>query len=277
MRRRLAALAGLAAAAVVARAAWWEPRRTRLRECDLVLPNWPPRLDGLRIALVSDLHTGAPHVGERRVERVVEAVNRAAPDVVALLGDFVDPTVAGGRPVAPAAVAQRVAKLHAPVGMAAVLGNHDWDHTGFEMARALREAGVALLENEAIRLSARGGPLWLAGLADAGTRVPSVHDALRDVPPDEPVIVLSHDPDAFPRVPERVALTVSGHTHGGQVDLPLIRGRVIPSRFGARYKDGHVVESGRHLFVSRGIGTSRLPLRLGAPAEVPVLRLLTAR
>jgi predicted MPP superfamily phosphohydrolase len=100
--------------------------------------------------------------------------------------------------------------------------------------------------------------------------------ALASVPEDEPVIVLSHDPDVFPYVPARAALTLSGHTHGGQVDLPLLRRWAIPSRFGTRYKAGHVVEHGRHLFVGRGIGTSGWPIRLFAPPEIPILRLRSA-
>ncbi|HVL95017.1 MAG TPA: metallophosphoesterase [Solirubrobacteraceae bacterium] len=272
MRRAAALLAG-AAAVALARAAWWEPRRLDVPEHELRLPSWPRRLDGLRVALVSDLHTGAPGAGLDRTGEVVARVRAARPDLIALLGDFVDPTVVGARPVAPADVAARLAGLSAPVGVVAVLGNHDWSHTGHGMAQALRDAGVTLLENEALRLEARGGPLWIAGTADATTRDPRVGQALAGVPAGDPVIVLSHDPDVFRYVPKRVALTLSGHTHGGQVDVPGLRERVIPSRFGTRYKAGHVVEHDRHLFVSRGIGTSQLPVRLGAPPEIPVLTL----
>jgi predicted MPP superfamily phosphohydrolase len=243
-----------------------EPRSLAAPEHELRLPHWPERLDGLRVALVSDLHTGAPFVD---LERVIETVEGASPDLVALLGDYVDPTVTGGRRVHPRAVARRLAELTAP--SVAVLGNHDWDHTGHGMAEALREAGVSLLENSAMPVEVRGGALWVAGTADPSTRDARVGQAVADVPEGEPLIVLSHDPDLFPYVPARAALTLSGHTHGGQVDLPLVRGRVIPSRFGTRYKGGHVVEDGRHLFVGRGIGTSRHPVRLFARPEIPLL------
>jgi predicted MPP superfamily phosphohydrolase len=274
MDRRLAgalALAGGVAAGAALRAAWWEPRELHVPEHELHVPRWPARLDGLRVALVSDLHTGAPFVD---VDQVVGAVAGAAPDLVALLGDYVDRTVAGGRRVAPRAIAESLARLPAPA--VAVLGNHDWGHTGHGMADALREAGIAVLENAALRLELRGGPLWIAGTADASTRDARVGQALAGVPEDEPVLVLSHDPDLFRYVPARVALTLSGHTHGGQVDLPLVRRRAIPSRFGTRYKDGHIVEQGRHLFVGRGIGTSRLPIRLLARPEIPMLALRSA-
>ena len=90
------------------------------------------------------------------------------------------------------------------------------------------------------------------------------------------MLLAVHDPDYFPKVPPRVALTVSGHLHGGQVNVPLMRRAVLPTRFGERYLAGHVVERGRHLYVSAGLGTAGLPLRLRRPPEVPVLRLTAA-
>ena len=116
-------------------------------------------------------------------------------------------------------------------------------------------------------------PLWVAGMADATERTPDVPAAFADVPEDAAVLVLTHDPDLFPFVPERAALTVAGHTHGGQVDIPVVRRKVIPSRFGDRFQAGHVEEGGRHLFVTRGVGTSGWPIRFRSPPEVVVLTL----
>jgi len=104
-------------------------------------------------------------------------------------------------------------------------------------------------------------------------RRPNVNRALQAVPHDAPVIVLSHDPDLFPRIPERVALTLAGHLHGGQVAIPLLRRPLMPSRYGERYARGHIVEHGRHLLVTSGVGTSGLPIRFLAPPEVYVLTL----
>jgi uncharacterized protein len=264
-----AAVAGLAAAALAWRALWHEPRSGHVRELELSLPRWPPALDGLRVALISDLHAGAPHVGEERIERVVAAVNARRPDLVLLLGDYIDPEVRFGSAVAPGAVAERLAALRAPLGVVAVLGNHDWHNDGPGVRAALREVGICVLENDAIR----AGDLWLAGVEDTRYRAPDVEQTLRAVPDGEPVVLLSHDPDLFPRVPERVALTVSGHLHGGQIGVPLVRRPFIPSRFGERYARGHVVEDGRHLYVTSGFGTTGWPVRFLAPPEVVVLRL----
>lgn len=272
---RVATAVAAATAAVVAWALWFEPRRIVLRRRTLRLSRWPAQLDGLRVAVVSDLHAGAPHVDAAKVAQIARRVNRARPDLVLLLGDYVDPDVPFATPLAPEEVARRLGALRAPLGVVAVLGNHDWRHDAPRIAGALRDAGITVLENAAVAREVHGRRLWIAGLADAGTRVPSPVATLDTVPDGEPVLVLSHDPDVFPRIPARAALTVSGHTHAGQVALPLLRSRYIPSRFGARFAGGHVVEGGRHLFVSAGVGTSRFPIRLLAPPEVVILRLVS--
>jgi len=252
-------------------------RRLRLPEHDLALPRWPARLDGLRVAILADLHAGGPSVRERDLEALVDSVAVAAPDLVVLLGDYVDTGVLGGGRLDPGAVAARLARLRAPIGIVAVLGNHDWGHEGHAMGTALRHAGVRVLENTAVPLSARGEVLWVAGVADLRRRDPRVGAALAEVPDGAPVLMLSHDPDVFPYVPVRVALTLAGHLHGGQIDIPGLRRWAIPSRYGTRYKAGHVVEQGRHLFVSRGVGEAGVPLRVGARPEVPILTLRGTR
>lgn len=263
----------LAGAGVAARALWLEPRRTQVRELDLALPGWPARWDGFRIVLVSDLHAGGPHVQLDRVERIAELAAGLEPDLVALLGDYVDPNVTFGDRVAPEPVAARLGRIPARCGRVAVLGNHDWAHDGERVAGALRDAGIRVLENEAARLVRVPEELWVAGLADMSSRRPDVRRALAGVPAGAAVLLLSHDPDVFPQVPDRVTLTLSGHTHGGQVDVPLVPRSWIPSRFGERYAGGHVIEDGRHLVISRGVGESRLPIRLGVPPEIWLLRL----
>jgi predicted MPP superfamily phosphohydrolase len=261
-------LMGLAAAAY--RALWWEPRHVRLTSRALELPRWPEPLDGMRVAVIADLHTGAPHVSLSKVERVVARVNAERPDLVALLGDYVDPSVTGATAVPIPAVASALGGLRAPLGVVAVLGNRDWVEGGREIGSALRERGVTVLENEAVSV---GRGLTVAGVADAGKRRPDLEAALAAVPADAPVVLLSHNPDVFPEVPERVSLTLSGHTHGAQVDVPLVRDRVTPSRYGAHYTGGVFEERGRVLFVSSGVGTSGLPVRFRALPEVAMLDL----
>jgi hypothetical protein len=225
---------------------------------------------------MADLHSGVPHMGRRAIARAVDALAAESPDLVLLLGDYLDASrIFGGR-LAPEAVAAELGRFRAPLGTIAVLGNHDWAQGGHRMWSALEREGITVLENRAVSVQARGSRLWIAGLADVRHRRADPEGALEAVPPGEPVLVLSHDPDAFPHVPARAALTLSGHLHGGQVAIPLLRRPAIPSWYGERYARRHVVESGRRLYVSSGLGTSGLPVRLLAPPEVAVLTLRPA-
>jgi len=266
--RPLTAAAVALGAGLALWAGWIEPRRLVVRDVELRLPRWPRGLEGLRAGVMSDLHAGVPHAGLSTIRRAVDALNAREPDVHLLLGDYLDSSQAVKRHLRPEVVADELARLHAPLGTVAVIGNHDWRNSGDRMWRALSARGITVLEDRAVELQAPGGPFWVAGLADLRHRMPNVVRALRDVPQDAPLIVLSHDPDLFPRMPERVALTLAGHTHGGQVAIPLLRRPMLPSYYGERYAHGHIVEHDRHLLVTSGVGTSGLPIRFLAPPEV---------
>jgi predicted MPP superfamily phosphohydrolase len=278
LRPRGHALAVLAvgAAAVAGYAAGVEPRRLVVRRLSLELPGWPQALAGLRVGVLTDMHGGVVHAGEQAIARWVARMNAEAPDVILLGGDFTDAHWLFGRRLAPERIAERLAELQAPLGRVAVLGNHDWKAFGMRTWTALAAAGIPVLENDAMAFDAPGGRFHVAGVADVRFRRPDVARALAPVPDGEPVLVLAHDPDVFPFVPSRVALTISGHTHGGQVAIPLLRLPFIPSRHGERFRGGHIVEHGRHLYVGAGLGTSGLPVRLFAPPELLVLELRPA-
>jgi predicted MPP superfamily phosphohydrolase len=253
---------------VAARALWIDPRSLILRRLDVTVPGWQHA--GLRIGVISDLHAGAPHVGLDRLEEIAGLIDGERPDLVALLGDYVDPQVAFATEIAPEVVAGVLAAIRAPLGTVAVLGNHDWDEGGERIAGALRAEGFRVLENESLVL-ANGLPV--AGLADPSMRVPDIRRTYAGLPAAAVPLVLSHDPDLFPRLPDRPQLVLSGHTHGGQVDLPGISsGPWTPSRFGDRYTGGPVQAAGdKRLWVSRGVGTSRLPVRFRVRPEVAIL------
>jgi predicted MPP superfamily phosphohydrolase len=276
-RPQLAAAAGaaLAGGALAAWAGWFEPRSLVLREERLALPGWPASLAGLRVGLLSDVHGGVPHMGRAAIARAVDRLNATAPDMIVLLGDYLDASALFGGRMAPEAIAAELGRLRAPLGRFAVLGNHDWHDAGDRMWTALLAEGITVLENRGVPVDAAGGRLWVAGLADPRFRKADVAAALADVPDDpaEPLLMLAHDPDLHPYVPARAALTLSGHIHAGQVAIPLVRRPLIPSIHGERYAHRHVVDGDRRLYVTSGLGATGLPFRFLAPPEVVVLEL----
>lgn len=253
---------------------WWEPASLVVREETLSVP-WPATT-GPRIAVLADLHVGSPFNDLDRLRDVVRRTNAASPDVICILGDLVTQGVRGGTFVPPEDIAAVLADLKAPAGVFAVLGNHDgwFDHDRVE--RALVKNHVRVVEDTAVRIGEGNTAWWLAGVSDLWTGRHDIPAALGAATDDgRPVILMTHNPDLFPAVPARVALTLAGHTHGGQVWLPLIGRPIVPSAFGQRFAAGHIVEGGRHLYVATGVGTSIIPVRLGVRPSIPVIRIAT--
>jgi predicted MPP superfamily phosphohydrolase len=152
-----------------------------------------------------------------------------------------------------------------------VLGNHDWWDNGDHVRQALEQAGIPVLENDVREVKRREASLWLTGLSDIWTRPQQVPETLAKIPSGSLIIALTHNPDVFQHLPKAVPLMLAAHTHGGQVNFPLIGTPVVPSRFGQRYSAGHVFENDHHLFVTTGIGTSILPVRFRVPPEIVIL------
>ncbi len=251
-----------------------EPSSLVVRHYPLALPGWPPALAGLRVAVLADLHVGSPFNGLGKLARIVETTNRQNPDLVLIPGDLVIQAVLFGRFVPPEPIAQGLGALRAPCGVFAVLGNHDaWFGTE-EVRLALEAHGIPVLDDRAIAIECRDSVFWLAGVSDLWTGNANVAAVLAKVPKPLPTLIVTHNPDLFPRVPAGPVLTIAGHTHGGQVNLPILGRLVVPSQFQARYAAWHIVEDGRHLFVSTGLGTSILPVRFRVPPEISILELV---
>jgi predicted MPP superfamily phosphohydrolase len=248
---------------------WLEPASLTVANSRIAIASMKGQL---RVAVLTDLHVGSPHNGIDNLSRVVELTNAQRPDLVCLLGDLVIQGVRGGTFVPPEDIAAALKGLRSTHGTVAVLGNHDsWlDHD--RVAAALTMNGIRVIEETAVPLDTAAGRLWVAGISDLWEGRHDVEAALAAVTNDrEPVLLLTHNPDIFPTVPTRVSLTLAGHTHGGQVRLPFIGRPIVPSRFGQRYAAGLVVEGGRQMFVSTGIGTSIIPVRFRVPPSVTVL------
>lgn len=277
----MAALSGYATA--------YEPlMRLDITRYAVTPPAWTPGLK-LRIVAIADIHACEPWMPASRIRSLCETANGLGGDIIVLLGDYMSSMKFVSRHLSPSEWAEPLAALNAPLGVHAILGNHDWwddrvaqkARGGETLARrALEAVGLPVYSNRAVRLEKDGLPFWLAGLEDQLALRPrrgNPRSGLDDLPgtlaqvaDDAPILLLAHEPDIFPQVPDRVALTLSGHTHGGQVRL-LGYAPLTSSKFGERYAYGHVVENGRNLIVSGGLGCSLAPVRFGSPPEIVVV------
>ncbi len=240
----------------------------------------PPSLHGLTITQLTDIHHG-PWTSLAYVRRIVDAANALRPDLIALTGDYILYSASYARPVA-----TELAALRARIGTVAVLGNHDWSDSGPVTMSEFRRAGLRLIDNSrafisADRLLSRAAPkqgLCVAGLADLWGGRPNFDKALGGVAHDMPRVLLSHNPDTA-ELPvardhrHRVDLMISGHTHGGQINLPGIGSPFIPSNYGQKYAYGLVHGPAFRVFVSSGLGTNVIPLRFCRPPEIAVITL----
>ncbi|CAN7274405.1 metallophosphoesterase [Mesorhizobium sp. LjRoot246] len=284
---RLIGRSFLTAASFSAYAVGIEPMLlTHVKRYALMPPHWPDGLK-LRIVALADIHACRPWMTPERIASLVEDANALQPDLIVLLGDYIAgmPLVTG--PVTPSQWASVLSDLKAPLGVLSILGNHDWWADGFAQRagagpttarKALEKVGIPVLENDVVRLEKDGHGIWIAGLADQLALLPTrdragftglddLDGTLAKVSDASPVILLAHEPDIFPKVPWRVSLTLSGHTHGGQIRL-FGYSPVVPSRFGNRYAYGHIVENERNLIVSGGLGFSIVPVRFGMRPEI---------
>ncbi len=280
-----------------------EPFRLRIARHRVSPSGWPKGLN-VRLAVIADLHVIEPFLGLDRLAQIVARTNALAPDAILLPGDFV-PSAGmkrwarriGGHEVPYTEWASVLAGLEAPCGVHAALGNHDWwesdevqiTKTGPPpLLPALEAAGIRVHENSSVRCEKNGRAFWISGLGDQWAYyivedrrrgnyegVDDLPALLSAVPEGEPLIMMAHEPDIFAEMGDlgrRVSLTVSGHTHGGQVQILGYR-PVVPSRYGRRYAYGHIEEEGRHLVVSAGLGCSGMPVRFGVPPEIVLIEL----
>ncbi|MEA2918914.1 MAG: uncharacterized protein QOJ15_10995 [Bradyrhizobium sp.] len=266
--------------------------RLRVARYEISPPQWPAGFQ-LKIAVIADLHACDPWMSLEHIEAIVERTNALDADIIVMLGDYVAGHRHVTRYIAAGEWAPVLAGLKAPLGVHAILGNHDWwsdnavqqQGQGPTVARrALEAVGIPVYENDAMRLTKAGRPFWLAGLGDQLAYLPArrfrpvkrigVDDlaaTLAKVTDDAPVVLLAHEPDVAMRVPARVALQLSGHTHGGQIRL-FGWSPVVPSRYGNLLAYGHT-RTNCDVIVSGGLGCSIMPFRLGVPPEIVLVTL----
>ncbi|MEW5721627.1 MAG: metallophosphoesterase [Thermodesulfobacteriota bacterium] len=278
---RLGLLAGLAGFGIKGCV---NARDIELEKVEIRLDRLPPDLDGLRIGQITDLHAG-PLVSAALIREGVDLLMTQEPDLIVLTGDFISgatkflwTSYGGFKEEYLDYCAAELARLEAPLGLYGVLGNHDfWSgpREAEAITRGLAGIGVRMLRNEAVQVKA-GRPLFLSGVDDYWSDSYKLSSAVKPVPAEACHILLSHNPDVNEdagNVDQEIDLIISGHTHGGQIVLPLIGAPYLPSSFGQKYRQGLVRDGRRQTYVSRGLGLFFAPIRLNCPPDVSLLTL----
>lgn len=231
-------------------------------------------LKGLKVVLVGDFHVKTNQ--KKRLAEIVNKIENQHPDLILSTGDF----VSGHKPkqsMPIEQIAKELSLLKPKYGFYAVLGNHDWWQGGERIEKVLEKNGIVVLDNENKVININGEKLYIAGIEDMNTRNIDLVQALKNV--QHPAILLTHTPDVFPfitdksssEIMDKLDLTLAGHTHGGQVNIPFIGPLIISSSYGKRYAQGLIKENDKTMFVTKGIGTSILPIRFNCVPEIVVI------
>jgi uncharacterized protein len=257
-----------------------EPHMLGTTTYDLESSKWNKDIPPLHIAVAADFHVGCPSVDLKRLGEIVNEINALKPDIIVLPGDFVtmmkgEDRVIGGKYVEPGPIAGVLKDLKAPLGVYAVLGNHDMMNEPDPMKMALEDVGIKVVDNDAVEINSGKLHFWIAGLADETTSKPDWKKVSAKITNDAPVIVIMHDPGPFLDKIDRPVVFIAAHTHGGQVVVPFLEKYLENpySRAPMKYLYGHIAEEGRDMIVTRGIGTSIVPLRFMAKPEIVDLKI----
>jgi uncharacterized protein len=255
-----------------------EPNRPRVVRQDVYLTRWPERLNGFTIALLSDFHYD-PYFSLHPLRASIPLVNALHPDLIVLTGDFVSVPLVGDEVKGASAAepcASLLGRMTAPHGLWAVLGNHDFNTDPERVTRALLAEGIRVLANQSVAVEREGSRFWLAGVNDVLSRTADLTQTLRIVPADEAVVLLAHEPDFADEVTKfPVDLQLSGHSHGGQVRIPLLPPLYLPA-MAKKYVMGSFRIGGLTLYTNAGLGTIGVPMRLNCPPEITLLTLRSA-
>lgn len=220
-------------------------------------------LKGIKITIAGDFHLKKND--EKRLQKTIKVINETDADLILLLGDYVkghkrNKTISYDK------INKNFKNLRAKNGIFAILGNHDIWISENETKNSLNSAGITVLDNENKKIKIKNKMVTIAGTNDMTENKADIAKTLKNA--QKPTILITHNPDIFPFVPEFVDFTVAGHTHGGQVVFPLFGAPIVPSNYGQRYASGLVVENGKNIFITKGIGTSILPVRFNCTPEI---------
>lgn len=282
-RRGFIRLCILGALTLVGGKGFLNRRNLELVKLRVHLKRLPSAFDGLKVGQITDIHAG-PLVPSGLIREGVDLIMAKRPDLIVLTGDFVSgatkilwTTYGGFKERHYNYCMEELGRLKAPLGVFAVLGNHDfWSgpEVTSKVARGLEGIGVRVLRNEAVSLETESQHLYIVGVDDYWESSYSLTKALEGIPEDVCRILLSHNPDVNENIAssnKSIDFIISGHTHGGQIVLPFIGAPYLPSPFGQQYRAGLVRDGARQTYVSRGLGLFFVPFRLNCPPDVSVI------
>jgi predicted MPP superfamily phosphohydrolase len=264
-----------------------EPDRLVINNYELKMKKWSPKLNGLKIAAISDIHGGSNFITVDKIRQIVVETNAQKPDLIVLLGDYLSPSLFNRKELRMPleTVAQNLTGLQAKYGVYAILGNVDEAFDKKKVSAELEKVGIQVLSNEVVSIQISGEKLRLLGKQDKmeSPDWKEISNQLKSIlakgEQEGNLIVLVHNPDYIDTISGELmisndlTLILAGHTHGGQVSLPLVGSPIIPSSYGQKYAAGHIQEAGTDMFVTTGVGTSLIPVRFGVPPEISVLTL----
>jgi predicted MPP superfamily phosphohydrolase len=285
-RRNFIRLSILGLLALTGTKGFYNSRNLELVKLKVSLKHLPHAFDGLKVGQISDIHAG-PLVPQNLIREGVDIIIANQPDMIVLTGDFVSgatkflwTSYGGFKERHYNYCMEELGRLKAPLGVFAVLGNHDFwsgEEVALKIAHGLEGLGVHVLRNKAVPIERKGQYLYIVGVDDYWEGSYSLTDALINIPEDACRILLSHNPDInedIENLGEDIDFILSGHTHGGQVVLPFVGALYIPSPFGQRYLAGLIRDQERQTYVSRGLGLFFVPIRINSPPDVSLLTLV---
>ncbi len=249
-----------------------EPRLLTVNKKAIFIPDENKQLNGLKIAVLSDLHLGSLNIDKKKLEKIIKKTNLEKPDLIFITGD-IDARTTAYAYKDKKHIVEQLKKLSPAIGTYAILGNHDFKPEN-TVKPIYQQSKIPLLVDEYIEIKSKDRNFYIAGLNDkwGHNSEKEISNLISKIPKGKAVILLAHNPDVFPKVPNRVNLTISGHTHGGQIYLPFFGGLFIPSEYNQRFVKGYIVENNKRFYVSSGIGNAA-PFRLGNIPEINILTL----
>lgn len=226
-------------------------------------------LNGIKVVFAGDFHIKPNQ--QKRLDRIIEIINKQSPDIVLSTGDYVSGHTEEST-MSPDKIAKCLGRVNSNYGFYTTLGNHDGWYGAEAIETFLENNGIKVLNNENVKLNINGKEFYIIGVEDLSTGDANLYKAIGVV--DKPSILLTHSPDIFPKVPKSINLTLAGHTHGGQIRIPFYGAIFTASEFQDRYVQGLIIENDKKLITTRGIGVSILPIRFNCVPEIVVIEFI---